>query len=54
MDNTNWIAKLKNVLQNILDDTNEFYKANDSQINSKKSILITINKNKTNNIKEMI
>ena len=54
MNNINWIAKSKTDLQNILNDANKFYKANDLQINSKKSILITINKNKINNKKEMI
>ena len=37
MDNTNWIANSKNNLQDILDETKEFYKANDSQINSPNS-----------------
>ena len=43
MDDTTWIARSKENMQLILDDAREFYKANDSQINSSKSILIVIN-----------
>ena len=44
MDDTTWIARSKSNLQKILDEASDFYKANDSQINSSKSVLITINK----------
>ena len=43
MDDTVWIASSKTNLQKILDDAAIFYKANDSQINSKKSVLLSIN-----------
>jgi hypothetical protein len=43
MDDTNWIARSKENMQLILDDAREFYRANDSQINSFKSVLIVIN-----------
>jgi exonuclease III/ribonuclease HI len=43
MDDTTWIANSKQSLQKTLDEAREFYKANDSQINSRKSVLITIN-----------
>ena len=43
MDDTIWIARLRENLQNILDEAREFYKANDSQINNNKSVLIVIN-----------
>ena len=43
MDDTTWIAKLKENLLMILDEAREFYRANDSQINSNKSVLIVIN-----------
>jgi ribonuclease HI/endonuclease/exonuclease/phosphatase family metal-dependent hydrolase len=43
MDDTTWIARSKKNMQLILDDAREFYKANDSQINSLKSVLIVIN-----------
>ena len=43
MDDTTWIAKSKQDMDNILEDAKTFYKANDSQINGEKSILITIN-----------
>ena len=43
MDDTNWIARSKENMQLILDDAREFYRANDSQINSSKSVLIVIN-----------
>ena len=48
MDDTVWIASSKSNLQKILDDAAIFYKANDSKINSKKSILFTINAPKDN------
>ena len=48
MDDTMWIARSKENMQQILDDAREFYKANDFQINSFKSVLIVIiNKNRT-------
>ena len=43
MDNTIWIALFKTNMQKILDEAVIFYKANDSQINGRKSALITIN-----------
>ena len=43
MDDTTWIARSKKNMQQILDDAREFYMANDSQINSLKSVLIVIN-----------
>ena len=43
MDNTTWVASSKSNMQKILDEAAIFYKANDSQINGKKSILIVIN-----------
>ena len=43
MDDTNWIARSYQDMENILKEAREFYIANDSQINSNKSILITIN-----------
>jgi hypothetical protein len=43
MDDTNWIARSHQNMENILKEAREFYIANDSQINSNKSILITIN-----------
>ena len=48
MDDTTWIASSKTNMQKILDDAAIFYKANDSQINGKKSILIAINGEKKN------
>src|SRR4051812_35797423 len=48
MDNTTWITRSKENMQQILDDAREFYKANDFQINSFKLVLIVINnKNRT-------
>ena len=51
MDNTTWIALSKSNMQKILDEAAIFYKANNSQVNGKKSVLIAINasKNATNN-----
>src|SRR5271170_7608395 len=46
MDDTTWIASSKSNLQKILNEVAIFYKANDSQINSKKSVLLTINASK--------
>ena len=43
MDDTTWIAKSRADMEAILEDAREFYKANDSQVNSSKSVLITIN-----------
>jgi hypothetical protein len=43
MDDTTWIASSKQNLQEILDEAKEFYQANDSQINSMKSVLLNIN-----------
>ena len=48
MDGTIWIALSKTNLQKILDEATIFYKANDFQINSKKSVLLTINAPKNN------
>lgn len=45
MDDTTWIAHSKENMQLLLEDAREFYKANDSQINSLKSVLIVINSN---------
>ena len=52
MDDTTWIASSKANMQKILDEAAIFYRANDSQINSKKSILIAINspKNDDDNV----
>jgi hypothetical protein len=43
MDDTTWIANSKENLQKTLDEAREFYRANDSQINNSKSVLIVIN-----------
>jgi hypothetical protein len=43
MDDTTWVSYSKQNLQMILEDAREFYLANDSQINSSKSILLNIN-----------
>ena len=43
MDDTTWIARSKEDMESIFEDVRFFYKANDSQINTQKSILITIN-----------
>ena len=43
MNDTTWIASLKSNMQRILDEASIFYKANDSQVNGKKSVLIAIN-----------
>jgi hypothetical protein len=43
MDDTTWIASSKQNLQEILNEAREFYQANDSQINSTKSVLLNIN-----------
>ena len=43
MDDTTWIARSKRDMDSILEEAQIFYKANDSQVNSEKSILITIN-----------
>jgi Reverse transcriptase (RNA-dependent DNA polymerase) len=43
MDDTTWIAKSKQDMNLILERAKWFYAANDSQINSRKSVLITIN-----------
>lgn len=43
MDDTTWIAKSKKDMEYILDEARIFYKANDSQVNGEKSVLITIN-----------
>ena len=43
MDDTTWVASSKSNMQKILDEAAIFYKANDSQINGKKSVLIVIN-----------
>ena len=43
MDDTTWIAKSKKDMDHILDEARVFYKANDSQVNGEKSVLITIN-----------
>src|SRR6185369_5413197 len=49
MDDTTWVFCSKQNLQRILDDAREFYLANDSQINSSKSILLNINSTEKNN-----
>ena len=46
MDDTIWLASSKTNMQKILDEAVIFYKANDSQINGKKSVLIAINASK--------
>ena len=48
MDDTTWIASSRSNMQKILEEAAIFYKANDSQINSKKSVLIAINAPKDN------
>src|SRR4051794_31998531 len=40
---TTWIASSRSNMQKILNEVAIFYKANDSQINSKKSVLVAIN-----------
>src|SRR5271154_5679829 len=46
IDDIIWIASSKANLQKILDEAAIFYKANDFQINSKKSVLLIINASK--------
>ena len=41
MDDTTWIARSKENMQKILEEAKIFYKANDSQFNGSKSVLIT-------------
>src|SRR5271170_2314708 len=48
MDDTTWIVSSKTNMQRILNEAAIFYKANDSQINRKKSVLLTINASKEN------
>jgi hypothetical protein len=43
MDDTTWIARSKKDMDSILKEASSFYRANDSQINGEKSVLITIN-----------
>jgi len=54
MDDTVWISSSQKNMQKILDEAAIFYKANDSQINSKKSILIAINAPKEDQNKEIL
>jgi len=54
MDDTTWIASSRKNMQKILDDAAIFYKANDSQINSKKSVLLAINAAKKDQDKEVL
>ena len=49
MDDTTWISHSRQNLQMILEDAREFYLANDSQINSSKSVLLNINSIEKNN-----
>src|SRR5438552_3362912 len=46
IDHTTWIVNSRENLQRILNEAREFYIANDSQINSNKSVLLVINKKK--------
>ena len=46
MNDTTWIANSRENLQRILNEAREFYIANNSQINSNKSVLLVINKKK--------
>jgi len=48
MDDTTWIARSKKDINRIIQEANFFYQANCSQINGKKSILITINNSNSN------
>ena len=48
MDDTTWIARSKRDMDLILEEARVFYKANDSQINGEKSVLITINNSSSN------
>ena len=43
MDDTTWVASSRDNMKRILNTAREFYKTNDSQINSNKSALIIIN-----------
>ena len=43
MDDTTWIARSKKDMDGILKEASSFYKANNSQVNGEKSVLITIN-----------
>ena len=54
MDDTVWISSSRRNMQKILDEAAIFYKANDSQINSKKSVLIAINAPKEDQNKEIL
>ena len=53
MNDTTWIAFFRKNMQYILDDAIVFYKANDSQVNSKKSVLFAINAPKEDQDKEI-
>src|SRR5256885_13649987 len=53
IDDTTWVASSKSNMQKILDEAAIFYKANDSQINGKKSVLIVINGPKNENENEV-
>ena len=54
MDDTTWLASSRENMQKILDEAAIFYKANDSQINGKKSVLIAINSPKEDEDKEVL
>ena len=54
MDDTTWIASSAENMQQILNEAAIFYKANDSQINSKKSVLLAINASKDDQDKEVL
>src|SRR5437763_17093944 len=43
MNDTIWIARSKKDMLKILEESKVFYRANDSQVNGEKSVLITIN-----------
>src|SRR6185369_7154382 len=48
IDDTTWVSYSKQNLQMILEDAREFYLANNSQINSSKSVLLNINSTEKN------
>ena len=53
-DDTNWIVRLKDKFQKIVNISSEFYEINDIEINSKKSKLVVVNTIKKGKEKETL